>query len=87
MSIELSFQQAQHTLKSFRKRPNDEELLHIYGLYKQATVGDCNLPEPGFFQFKEKQKWTAWNQKRGLQQNTAKQSYIDFINQISSTYK
>lgn len=24
------------------KRPSDEELLELYGLYKQATVGDNN---------------------------------------------
>jgi diazepam-binding inhibitor (GABA receptor modulating acyl-CoA-binding protein) len=87
MSLETLFVQAQGTLKSFTKRPNDEELLHIYGLYKQAVVGDCNIAEPGFFQFKEKQKWSAWNGKRGMNSNTAKQSYVDFVNQISSRYK
>lgn len=27
-----------HQLK---QRPNDEELLQLYGLYKQATMGNC----------------------------------------------
>lgn len=26
---------------------SNEELLKIYGLYKQATVGDCNIEKPG----------------------------------------
>lgn len=36
-------------MKVLKKKPNDAELLELYGLYKQATIGDVNtgkcLPE------------------------------------------
>lgn len=31
--------------------------LQLYGLYKQATCGDCNTTAPPFFQLAAKQKW------------------------------
>ena len=30
-----------------KEKPSDEDLLEIYGLYKQATVGDINTARPG----------------------------------------
>ena len=35
----------------------DDELLQIYGLYKQATVGDNNTDKPGMLDFKGKKKY------------------------------
>lgn len=31
--------------------------LQLYGLYKQATCGDCTAAAPPFFQLAAKQKW------------------------------
>lgn len=31
--------------------------LQLYGLYKQATCGDCDTAAPPFYQLKAKQKW------------------------------
>jgi acyl-CoA-binding protein len=36
------FNQAAEKVKNLTKRPSDEELLELYALYKQATVGDNN---------------------------------------------
>ena len=40
----------------------DDEKLNIYGLYKQATMGDNTTAAPGFFSLdlKAKAKWNAW---------------------------
>lgn len=78
-TLQQRFYESQEILKKFTKRPNDDELLHIYGLYKQSTIGDINIPRPGMFAFKEKMKWDAWNSKKGMNQETAMQSYIDFV--------
>jgi acyl-CoA-binding protein len=34
------FQEAADSAKKLTKRPSDDELLELYALYKQATVGD-----------------------------------------------
>lgn len=81
-----TFEEAQHLVKSFTKRPTDDELLYIYSLFKQGTVGDINIPEPGFFAMKEKKKWNVWNERKGMKKEIAVEKYIDFVNQISSKY-
>ena len=64
--LENQFQQAAKDVANLKTRPSDEELLNVYGLYKQATVGDCDQPKPGMFQLKEKAKHEFWTQKKGM---------------------
>lgn len=78
-TLQQKFVESQEILKKFTKRPNDDELLHIYGLYKQSTIGDINIPRPGILAFKEKTKWNAWNSKKDMKRETAMQSYVDFV--------
>lgn len=33
------------------KTVSNEDKLAGYALYKQATIGDCNIPAPGMFAF------------------------------------
>ena len=57
----------------------DEKKLDIYGLFKQATVGDVNTSRPGMLDFKGKAKWDAWEAKKGMSQDDAKNAYIDLV--------
>lgn len=63
--LEQKFQQAAESTKNLKSRPTDEELLEIYALFKQATVGDNNQPKPGLLQLKEKAKHEFWMRKKG----------------------
>jgi diazepam-binding inhibitor (GABA receptor modulating acyl-CoA-binding protein) len=62
------------------KNMKDEEKLELYGLYKQATVGNNDTAEPGMFYLKDKAKWKAWTKKKGMTQEEAKAAYITFAN-------
>ncbi|MEP2346514.1 MAG: acyl-CoA-binding protein, partial [Algoriphagus sp.] len=46
--------------KKFTEKPTNEELLKLYGLYKQATEGDNETERPGGFDFKAAAKYNAW---------------------------
>ena len=35
--------------------------LSLYGLYKQALVGTCNVKKPGMLDLAGRAKWDAWN--------------------------
>ena len=59
------FEKAASDVKNLKSRPTDQELLELYALYKQATVGDCNQDKPGMLDLKGKAKWEAWNGKKG----------------------
>ena len=54
-------------------------LLQFYGLYKQATVGDCDSKRPGLFQLTAKAKWDAWNQLKGIASKEAMEKYISLL--------
>lgn len=65
----------------------DDKKLEIYALFKQGSVGDINTDRPGMFSvdFKAKAKWDAWNTKKGMSQDDAKQAYIDLLTEIGVT--
>ena len=53
------------------------QMLQLYSYYKQGTIGDCNTPKPnGVFNFKEKAKWDAWNELKGLSILEARAAYV-----------
>merc|ERR1711936_1350197 len=68
------------------KTLSNEELLEVYALYKQASIGDCNTSRPGMMDFKGKAKWDAWNGKKGMGQDEAKQKYIELANQLKDKH-
>ncbi|XP_014671219.1 PREDICTED: acyl-CoA-binding domain-containing protein 6-like isoform X2 [Priapulus caudatus] len=47
-----------------------------------ATVGPCDIPKPGFFDFQGKQKWEAWNQLGKMKKNDAMKEYIDYMSKL-----
>ncbi len=61
------------------KSCSDENKLKLYGLYKQANVGDCNTDKPGFLDFKGKAKWEAWNAVKGKDKEVAKHEYVELV--------
>lgn len=63
--LEQKFQEAAEKIKNLKTRPTDEELLEVYALFKQATVGDNTNAKPGMFQLKEKAKHESWLTKKG----------------------
>ncbi|CAK9235456.1 unnamed protein product [Sphagnum jensenii] len=50
------------SLKSSSLGLSDDTTLLLYGLYKQATVGPCNVPKPWSWNVIDLAKWTSWNQ-------------------------
>ncbi|ESW96541.1 hypothetical protein HPODL_03162 [Ogataea parapolymorpha DL-1] len=73
-------------VQNMAKRPNDDELLQLYGLYKQATVGDNTTDKPGVFDFKGKYKWEAWKKLEGTSQEEAEKKYIALVDELQAKY-
>ncbi|KAM7322496.1 hypothetical protein ACRRTK_018001 [Alexandromys fortis] len=40
---EANFDQAAQDVRKLKRRPEDEELKELYGLYKQSIIGDINI--------------------------------------------
>ena len=73
-------------VKKLKTTPNDEELLKLYGLYKQATEGNNNKPEPGFLDFKGKSKHAAWLKNKGKDTHDSEVEYITIVNNLITSY-
>ena len=86
MSIDLDagFLQATEDAKQLPARPDNDTLLKLYALYKQATDGDACGPKPGFFDFVNTAKYEAWSRLRGMRANEAQQKYIDLVRQLGA---
>nr|AAX85200.1 diazepam-binding inhibitor [Aedes aegypti] len=84
MSLDQQFNEAAEKVKTFTKRPSDQELLELYALFKQASVGDNTTEKPGMFDLKGKAKWQAWSDKKGISQDAAKEAYVKFVEELSA---
>lgn len=82
-SLKAQFEAAVANSKKLTERPDNNTLLQIYALYKQATAGDNEEKKPGFTDLVGRAKWDAWNNLQGTAQDDAKQQYIDLIESLS----
>ncbi|XP_029372050.1 acyl-CoA-binding protein-like [Echeneis naucrates] len=81
-----SFNKAAEEVKVLKQKPSNEEMVGLYGLYKQATVGDVNIERPGMFDFTGKTKWDAWDAKKGLSKDEAMAAYVELVEKLKSKY-
>ena len=80
-------EEAAERLKSLTERPSNDEFLNLYGLYKQATVGDNRTSKPGMFDMKGQFKWKAWKDKIGMSQDDAANAYVALVEELLGKYK
>ncbi len=64
-------------------RPDNQTMLKIYSLYKQATVGDNTAAKPGFSDLVARAKWDAWHALKGTAADAAKQQYVNLIESLA----
>lgn len=77
-----SLEEAVALTKKFTSRPSNEDLLKLYGLYKQATEGDNETERPGGFDFKAAAKYNAWLNFKGLTKKDAESQYMELVKQL-----
>ena len=54
----------------------------LYGLYKQATEGDINRSQPGFFEIFEHQEYRAWKALRGMPKEQAQRHFVELAKKV-----
>lgn len=81
--LKTDFEAAVANSKKLSERPDNATLLKIYGLYKQATVGDNTEKKPGFSDMVGRAKWEAWNGFKGTPNEDAMQRYVDLVQSLS----
>lgn len=82
----VQFNMAADIVKKLTVSPTNDELCILYGLYKQATIGNINIVKPNFYQFKDIAKWESWNNNMGLSVYDAEVNYIKYVNSLIKKY-
>lgn len=80
--LQADFDAAVENSKKLPQRPDNATLLKIYGLYKQATLGDVTDKKPGFGDMIGRAKWDAWNALKGTPSDDAKRRYVELIQSL-----
>ncbi len=80
--LKAKFEAAVAASKNLPERPDNQTLLKLYALYKQASSGDVDGKRPGFTDMVGRAKWDAWNEIKGTGSETAMQQYVDLIEEL-----
>ena len=78
-----AFESAQTRVKQLKSSPDNETLLELYALYKQASVGDVQGSRPGMMDFKGRAKYDAWAKKKGTPKDAAMKSYVKLVDDLA----
>ncbi|XP_060928050.1 acyl-CoA-binding protein [Limanda limanda] len=84
--LQAKFDTATAEVKLLTGKPTDDEMLQVYSLFKQATLGDVNTGRPGMFDFTGKAKWDAWEKQKGKSKDDAMNEYINLVEQLKQKY-
>lgn len=77
--LDSRFQAAAVAAQDLPERPDNDTMLELYSLYKQATEGDVHGDKPGLFHFVAAAKYAAWEKLKGTAADAAKQRYVDLV--------
>lgn len=77
--LKAKFEKAVADSKNLPERPDNQTLLKLYALFKQASTGDAEGKRPGFTDMVGRAKWDAWNEIKGTSKDDAMKQYIALI--------
>jgi len=78
-SLDVDFDAAASVSKTLRKAPDNDTLLALYSLYKQATVGDVSGERPGALDMVNRAKFDAWSGRKGTSREDAMKAYVELV--------
>ncbi|XP_009802315.1 acyl-CoA-binding protein [Nicotiana tabacum] len=82
MGLKEDFEEHAELAKTLPESTSNENKLILYGLYKQATVGNVDTSRPGMFNMRDRAKWDAWKAVEGKSKDEAMNDYITKVKQL-----
>jgi len=77
------FKEAQDRVQKLSQRPSNQQLLELYGLFKQAAEGDVTGSRPGLLDLKGRAKFDAWASRKGLSKDQAMKKYVALVDTLA----
>lgn len=76
------FEDAQKRIKTRKEAPSNDQLLELYSLFKQGTVGDATGSRPGMMDFVGRAKFDAWAKRKGTSKDAAMSAYVALVDRL-----
>jgi diazepam-binding inhibitor (GABA receptor modulating acyl-CoA-binding protein) len=76
------FKEAKSRVEKLSERPSNDQLLDLYGLYKQATEGDVSGSRPGMLDLKGRAKYDAWARRKATSKDDAMKKYVVLVDSL-----
>ncbi|NOY92564.1 MAG: acyl-CoA-binding protein [Deltaproteobacteria bacterium] len=84
MTTQDEFEAAVVRVKGLSKSPSNQDLLGLYGLYKQATSGDVSGKRPGMLDPRGRAKFDAWTSRKGMDDEQARTAYVALVDKLTA---
>jgi len=78
------FAAATEAVKELPERPGNDDMLRLYALYKQGSVGDASGDRPGMMDFVGRAKYDAWADVAGMSQDDAMDAYVELVESLKA---
>jgi acyl-CoA-binding protein len=78
-TLQSQFDAAAQAAMNLPTRPDNETMLRLYALFKQAKSGDASGNRPGMFDMVGRAKYDAWAGLKGMAPEAAMQAYVDLV--------
>jgi diazepam-binding inhibitor (GABA receptor modulating acyl-CoA-binding protein) len=82
--LKAQFERAAEEVQQLPARPGNDALLKLYGLFKQASVGDVSGSRPGILDMTGRMKYDAWAKLKGTASEQAMHDYIAFVEELKA---
>jgi acyl-CoA-binding protein len=80
--VKKQFEAAAAASKNLKERPDNDTMLKLYALFKQATIGDVEGKRPGFTDMVGRAKFDAWAAAKGKSADDAMREYTALVNSL-----
>jgi carboxylesterase len=84
MASQDEFEAAARAVNALPKAPSTDQMLELYGLYKQASAGDASGSRPGMFDPKGRAKFDAWAARKGMTADAARAAYVALAKKLGA---
>jgi len=81
-TMDDQFREKSKKMKEMKVATTDEDKLTLYKLYKQSTIGNCNIPPPSVLNVTARAKYMNWNSMTGTSQLDAQTAYCAYVDEL-----
>jgi acyl-CoA-binding protein len=82
--LKAQFEQAAEAVQQLPQRPDNNTLLQLYALYKQASAGDVSGARPGILDMTGRLKYDAWAKLKGTSNEQAMADYVALVHKLQA---